>query len=318
MGAAATDHVFLDGGHTVDFTNKAFEVLDHTGWNAAPTVLPTLVQQTADGVPGRRERSLAPPPRPDRPAPGGAPGRQARTGPRTFSGDEDVDALAWSILGDDPAEIVAALDRADDAGATAEELARAVAYAAALRVTRFHTQNDHGDWDVVHHGFTAANAVHQLVRRAPTPELTRGVYHGALKVFLDRFLNVPAGPPARPAPASRRRSAGRPRRLLGSAGPHRRSRRHRVRMAARRRPQPGRPGGARLRPPARGRRVPLVPDVTRRPSASRPPGQRAPSSKRSSWPGRPGSWPPIRRPGASCPRSCASPPGCAGASRCTS
>ena len=67
-----------------------------------------------------------------------------------------------------------------------------MAYAAALRVTRFHTQNDHGDWDVVHHGFTAANAVHQLVRRAPTPELVRGVYQGALKVFLDRFLNVPA------------------------------------------------------------------------------------------------------------------------------
>ena len=168
MGAAATDHVFLDGGHTVDFTNKAFEVLDHTGWNAAPTVLPTLVQQTANA--SRAEESGAwRHPHDLTDLLRRAPGRQARTGPRTFSGDEDVDALAWSILGDDPAEIVAALDRADDAGATVEELARAVAYAAALRVTRFHTQNDHGDWDVVHHGFTAANAVHQLVRRAPTP-----------------------------------------------------------------------------------------------------------------------------------------------------
>ncbi|HZI39728.1 MAG TPA: Rieske 2Fe-2S domain-containing protein, partial [Acidimicrobiia bacterium] len=35
MFAAATDHVFLDGGHTIDFTNKAFEVLDHLGWGSA-------------------------------------------------------------------------------------------------------------------------------------------------------------------------------------------------------------------------------------------------------------------------------------------
>jgi hypothetical protein len=67
-----------------------------------------------------------------------------------------------------------------------------VAYAAALRITRFHTQNDHGDWDEVHHAFTAANALHQAARRAPTPELLRGVYHGALRIYLDRFLNVPA------------------------------------------------------------------------------------------------------------------------------
>ena len=67
-------------------------------------------------------------------------------------------------------------------------------------MTRFHTQNDHGDWDVVHHGFTAANAVHQALVRAPTPELIRGVLHGALKVFLDRFLNVPAA--RRPGRAS--------------------------------------------------------------------------------------------------------------------
>ena len=73
-----------------------------------------------------------------------------------------------------------------------EELGRAVAYAAALRITRFHTQNDHGDWDQVHHAFTAANALHQALRRAPSPELLRGVYHAALRIHLDRFLNVPA------------------------------------------------------------------------------------------------------------------------------
>jgi hypothetical protein len=78
-----------------------------------------------------------------------------------------------------------------------------VAYAAALRLTRFHTQNDHGDWDVVHHGFTTANATHQLINRAATPELLRGVYQAAMKVFLDRFLNIPAArPPGQHAAAS--------------------------------------------------------------------------------------------------------------------
>ena len=38
MFAAVTDHVFIDGGHTIDFTNKAFEALDHLDGGAAPHV----------------------------------------------------------------------------------------------------------------------------------------------------------------------------------------------------------------------------------------------------------------------------------------
>ena len=47
MFAAVTDHVFIDGGHTIDFTNKAFEALGYVGADAAGSVLPTLVQETA-------------------------------------------------------------------------------------------------------------------------------------------------------------------------------------------------------------------------------------------------------------------------------
>ncbi|HLY82391.1 MAG TPA: hypothetical protein VKQ71_05365, partial [Acidimicrobiales bacterium] len=79
-----------------------------------------------------------------------------------------------------------------DAGASPEQIGRAVALAAGLRITRFHVQNDHADWNTVHHGFTYANALHQALVRAPSVELLRGAVHGALKVFLDRFLNVPA------------------------------------------------------------------------------------------------------------------------------
>lgn len=78
------------------------------------------------------------------------------------------------------------------AGASPEQLGRALAYAAALRIVRFHPQNDFADWDTVHHAFTTANALHQALIRNPAVELLRGVVHGALRVYLDRFLNVPA------------------------------------------------------------------------------------------------------------------------------
>ena len=67
-----------------------------------------------------------------------------------------------------------------------------MALASALRVARFHVQGDHADWDVVHHGFTTANALHQLLVRSPSELLVRGVLHSAMKVYLDRFLNLPA------------------------------------------------------------------------------------------------------------------------------
>ncbi len=87
---------------------------------------------------------------------------------------------------------MASLDRAIAAGATDEEIARAVAYAAALRIVRFHTQNDHGDWDVVHHAFTSASALHKAIVRGAGREALRGCYQLALRIHLDRFLNVPA------------------------------------------------------------------------------------------------------------------------------
>ena len=40
--AAATDHFYLDGGHTIDFINKSFEALDLVGWEEAAEVLPTI------------------------------------------------------------------------------------------------------------------------------------------------------------------------------------------------------------------------------------------------------------------------------------
>ena len=194
MTAAATDHVFLDGGHTIDFTNKAFEALDLLGPAHADQVLPSLVPGTARASRSEEEGRWRHP----HDLVGLMAYAEARLDDLVAAGDarrgtwDDVSGLAWAVLGEEPAAIVEALCEAVAAGATPEQMGRAVAYAAALRITRFHVQNDHGDWDVVHHGFTAANAVHQALVRAPGPELLRAVFHGAMKVYLDRFLNVPA------------------------------------------------------------------------------------------------------------------------------
>ena len=43
--AAATDRAFADGGHSLDFINKACECLDLIGWEHAAAVLPSVVGQ---------------------------------------------------------------------------------------------------------------------------------------------------------------------------------------------------------------------------------------------------------------------------------
>ncbi|MDQ3897167.1 MAG: Rieske 2Fe-2S domain-containing protein, partial [Actinomycetota bacterium] len=189
MTAAVTDHVFIDVGHTLDFTNKAFEALEHLGWEAAASVLPTLTGQTASA--SRSEESS----RWRHPHELAALVKETEARLPQLRGDgpfEDVTGLGWRMLEDDPYAVVASICDAVVAGATPEQLGRALAFAAALRITRFHTQNDFGDWDAVHHGFTYANALHQCLIRHPSDELVRGVVHGALRVYLDRFLNVPA------------------------------------------------------------------------------------------------------------------------------
>lgn len=188
---AATDHFYLDGGHTVDFINKAFEALELIGADAATDVLPSIVgqlcragraeesqswRQPIDLVPLLKEAFEA---SPTLLAEGH--GKTWESGPR----------FTETLLADDPVGIVSALNEALRSGATPAQLAQEVAYAAALRICRFGTQNEFGDWIAVLHTFTYANAFHQALGRASHPGLLRGVYHGAMRIYLDRFLNIP-------------------------------------------------------------------------------------------------------------------------------
>jgi len=195
MFAAATDHRYLTTGHVLDFTNKAFEALDHGAHDLAEPVLASLARSYAQGE--RMEESnewrnpidlIAICERAFEALPAALEvGSQAR--PSSWEGYEE---LATVILGEDPQAIADAMLSALRGGAALSELAGSVAYAAGLRLARFHVSNEFGDWNTAHHSFTFANAVHQAIQRAPSAELLRGTFDAAMSVYLNRFLNVPA------------------------------------------------------------------------------------------------------------------------------
>lgn len=203
--AAATDHRYIQIGHPLDFTNKALEALDTAGWDVAEPVLTSLAHGYAAA--DRMEESnqwrhpvdlIAILERAFEELP---PALEAGKGLRgSWSGRE---VTLEVLLGDNPQAIVDALLAALREGSGETELAAVVAYAAALRIARFHTSNEFGDWDTALHSFTFANAVHQGLRRAPSPELVRGVFDAAMSVYLNRFLNRPAARLPEPAPAEK-------------------------------------------------------------------------------------------------------------------
>ncbi|RME52260.1 MAG: Rieske (2Fe-2S) protein, partial [Caldilineae bacterium] len=206
---AVTDFRYIDVGHPLDFTNKAFEALDLVGWEQAPGVLTSLIPGYA--MARRMEESNA-----WRNPIDLVDVLQAAFEQLPYALHEGAERrghwqgrseLVSLLLADDPHGSVAGLLDALRAGASPVELAGTVAYAAALRIARFHTSNEFGDWDTALHTFTFANGVHQGLRRlagyAPPegyPLLLRGVFDAAMSVYLDRFLNIP---PARlPEPVS--------------------------------------------------------------------------------------------------------------------
>src|SRR5258706_3698479 len=117
----------------------------------------------------------------------------ARVGPSW----SDQAAFDGALLGNDPLAIRDALKAAVSAGAVPADLGRALAYAAALRVAYFGNANEHSDWETAHRVFTHANAVHQMVKRIGVAasdchaEAVRSILHGAIALYLARYLNVP-------------------------------------------------------------------------------------------------------------------------------
>jgi nitrite reductase/ring-hydroxylating ferredoxin subunit len=199
--AAETDRAYSDGGHSLDFINKAFECLDLIGWEHAAEVLPSVVgqmtqargaeestawRQPVDLITLCRDAALE---LPDLFAAGRGAGQWSQHA-----------SLAQRLLADEPTGMIDGLKAAARAGASPADLGKSLAYAAALRVARFGTANEHSDWETAHHVFTYTNALHQALKRiggergvSSTPaEAARGLLHGAMALYLARYLNVPA------------------------------------------------------------------------------------------------------------------------------
>jgi len=194
--AACTDHLFLNEGHSLDFANKAFELLDHIGWEHAEEVLVSLIP---DFIQATRMEETSPWRHPvNLPELLGEVYQQLDAaideGGGKLNGWAEHQALAEQILDGEPKETLAAMLDAVRQGAPLTELSATVAYAAVRRPVHFRVTNEFADWDTIHHTFTYANGVDQAVRRAPSKLLARGIFDGAMSVYLERFLNVPKQP----------------------------------------------------------------------------------------------------------------------------
>jgi nitrite reductase/ring-hydroxylating ferredoxin subunit len=200
--AAATDHLYMNASHTLDFINTAFETLEHVGWaDHADAVLASVVPQLTDAT-RMEERSAWRTPvdiaelcfdaadrLPDLVAAG-----EGRSWDRP-------DGFVETLLGDDPEAILDTLTEAIREGATQTQLADSVARAATWRVAHFATQNEFSDWDTAHHTLSYANAVHRATAKTDAVELYRACFDGAMSVYLDRFLNSPRAPIPEPGDA---------------------------------------------------------------------------------------------------------------------
>lgn len=192
MVAAATDHFYRDGGHTLDFINKAFELLERIGWEKADEVIPTLVGMLASSSRAEEQNRWRSPIDFVPVLRGIFDELEAVIESGKGKQWHGSEALTETLLGEDPLGTIDALKTAFQEGATLTELTQTLASAAALRIARFHTKNEFGDWIAVLHTYTYANALHQCAKRAPSVEIARGIFHGAMAIYFDRWFNMPA------------------------------------------------------------------------------------------------------------------------------
>ncbi len=201
---AATDHLYLDAGHTLDFVNSALATLDHLGWDDhAESVLASTVPRFTDATRSEELSSWRGP---------------VDIAALCFDAHDRLDDLVatgtkreWSepdgfietLLSEDAEDIIETLCDAIADGATTRELTDAVARAATRRVAYFATNNEFNDWDTVHHTFVYANAACELADRTDATEVYRACFDGAMSVYLDRFLNSPRAPVPTPGDTDR-------------------------------------------------------------------------------------------------------------------
>ncbi len=194
----ATDFYFTGDGHALDFANKMFEALDYVDWAGANEILRPiaidLVTRTRHEETSRWADSL--------PVLEDIFSRldQIWEANQKNQASLDVSAFAQTMLGDEFEPILAAIEAKLRAGVAPADLCRAMTYAGAMRTVRFHLKNE-GDWHDVANIYSYAHALYCAFHRAPSKELLRGIFHGAVFLTYLRWLNMPSA--RLPAPGQR-------------------------------------------------------------------------------------------------------------------
>jgi nitrite reductase/ring-hydroxylating ferredoxin subunit len=187
---SAQDRIYADGGHALDHSNKAFELLDIIGWEEASRILPLLVphltqsRSEEEGGAWRVPIDLIPLIQEAE--------DQLRNQPRSGQ-SKDSPSMVNELLGTDPKAILQRIVTALADGVTPVSIARELSVAAAARLAHFPESNDVDDWFNPVHTFSFCNALHQVLSRGGTnSKVERGLFHGAMSIYVDRFLNIPS------------------------------------------------------------------------------------------------------------------------------
>ena len=185
------ERVYADGGHALDLSNKAFELLEFIGWEYATEILPLIVEHLTESQ-SEEEQGIWRAPADLVELIRAAEEALRKNPPRTRAGAVCKSDFYTQVLGEDPRAIISAVVDAVNRGVPPFELARHLALAAAWRLARFPESNDNGDWFAPTHTFSFCNALHRVLARGETGwELVRGLFHAAMSIYLDRFLNIP-------------------------------------------------------------------------------------------------------------------------------
>jgi hypothetical protein len=185
----------------LDHSNKAFELVDAIGWEEASRILPLLVAHLTQSrseeeggawrvpldliplIQEAEDQLLHPPRSAQKNDPPSQGLRRDKFSPPVYN----------ELLGTDPKSILQLIVSALAEGVTPASIARDLSMAAAARLAHFPESNDVDDWFDPVHTFSFCNALYQVLSRGEVnPEIERGLLHGAMSIYVDRFLNIPS------------------------------------------------------------------------------------------------------------------------------
>jgi hypothetical protein len=185
------ERIYADGGHALDLSNKAFELLDLIGWEQAAEIFPLIVEYLTQSQ-SEEERGAWRAPRDlielIQEAEEDLRSRRLAMRPEAVCHPD----FYRKLLGEDPCAILSTITAAMTDSVPPAEVARHLALAAAWRLACFPESNDIDDWFGPMHTFSFCNALYQvLVRGGAEVNVLRGMYHAAMSIYVDRFLNIP-------------------------------------------------------------------------------------------------------------------------------